>query len=253
MENDDLAGTAPAEVATAVTSTDPVQTGETNSPDAEKVFSQEELDQAIGKRLAREQRKWDRQNQAAQAPVPAPSPPQENFESVDAYADRLATQRAEQILQQREAKRQQDEVLNAYHEQEEDARLKYDDFQQVAYNPDLKISTVMAQSIQAADNGAEIAYFLGANPREAERISRLTQIAQAKEIGKIEAKLTSDPPTKRSSSAPPPIEAGTARGGTSKSFDTSDPRSIKTMSTSQWIEAERMRQIKQWEQKSKYR
>ena len=51
MDNDDLAGTAPEEVSTAVTSTDPVQTGETNSPDAEKVFSQEELDQAIGKGL----------------------------------------------------------------------------------------------------------------------------------------------------------------------------------------------------------
>ena len=168
----DLAVPAPEEVATAAASTDSVQAAEeTNSPDAEKVFSQEELDQAIGKRLAREQRKWDRQNQAAQAPVPAPSPPQENFESVDAYADRLATQRAEQILQQREAKRQQDDVLNAYHEQEEDARSKYEDFEQVAYNPNLKITTVMAQSIQASDNGAEIAYYLGANPREAERIS----------------------------------------------------------------------------------
>jgi len=30
-------------------------------------------------------------------------------------------------------------------------------------------------------------------------------------------------------------------------MDTTDPRSVKEMSTSDWIEAERMRQIKKWE------
>ena len=41
----------------------------------------------------------------------------------------------------------------------------------------------MAQTIQASDVGPDVAYYLGSNPREAERISRLSPYLQAKEIG----------------------------------------------------------------------
>ena len=214
-----------------------------------KTFSQEELDAAIGKRLAREQRKWEReQAQRAQPPVqPATPVAPEQFESTDAYVDALATQRAEQLLAQREQNKQRTELLESYHDREEKAREKYDDFEQVAYNPNLPITDVMAQSIQASDIGPEVAYHLGANPKEAERIARLSPILQAKEIGKLEAKLASDPPVKKTSNAPTPISPLTARSSGSPAYDTTDPRSIKTMSTSDWIEAERMRQVKKQE------
>jgi len=214
-----------------------------------KTFSQEELDAAIGKRLAREQRKWEReQAQRAQPPVqPATPVAPEQFESTDAYVDALATQRAEQLLAQREQNKQRTELLESYHDREEKAREKYDDFEQVAYNPNLPITDVMAQSIQSSDIGPEVAYHLGANPKEAERIARLSPILQAKEIGKLEAKLASDPPVKKTSNAPTPISPITARSTGSPAYDTTDPRSIKTMSTSDWIEAERQRQVKKQE------
>jgi hypothetical protein len=214
-----------------------------------KSFSQEELDAAIGKRLAREQRKWEReQAQRAQPPVqPATPVAPEQFESTDAYVDALATQRAEQLLAQREQNKQRTELLESYHDREEKAREKYDDFEQVAYNPNLPITDVMAQSIQSSDIGPEVAYHLGANPKEAERIARLSPILQAKEIGKLEAKLASDPPVKKTSNAPTPISPLTARSSGSPAYDTTDPRSIKTMSTSDWIEAERQRQVKKQE------
>jgi hypothetical protein len=75
----------------------------------------------------------------------------------------------------------------------------------------------------------------------------MTPLAQAKEIGKIEAKLSDNPPVKKTSNAPAPISPVTARSTGSPSHDTTDPRSIKSMSTSQWIEAERARQIKKLE------
>jgi hypothetical protein len=137
--------------------------------------------------------------------------------------------------------------LSAYHEREEAAREKYDDFEQVAYNQNLPITTVMAQTIQASDVGPDVAYYLGSNPREAERISRLSPYLQAKEIGKIEAKLVDNPPVKKSTNAPPPIKPVTAKGSSGGGYETTDPRSISSMSTSEWIEAERRRQIKQWE------
>ena len=212
---------------------------------APKSFSQEELDAAIGKRLAREQRKWERervQPVVQQAPVTP-----EQFASNEDYVEALADQRAEQKIAEREQRKQQAEILETYHDKEEEVRAKYDDFEQVAYNPNLPITTVMAQSIQASDNGPEVAYHLGANPREAERISRLSPIMQAKEIGKIEAQLAANPPVKKTSNAPAPISPVSARTTGSPAYDTTDPRSIKSMSTSEWIEAERLRQVKKHE------
>jgi hypothetical protein len=214
----------------------------------EKKYSQAEIDAMIGKRLAREQRKWEREQQQRAAEtqiVKAPSATSaEQFESPEAYAEALAYQKAEELIARREAAKQQSQVLESYQEREEAARDKYDDFEQVAYNPKLPITNVMAETIQSSDIGPELAYYLGSNPKDAERISRMTPLAQAKEIGKIEAKLANDPPVKRTTSAPAPISPVTARSSGAPSHDTTDPRSIKSMTTSQWIEAERARQIK---------
>jgi hypothetical protein len=216
-----------------------------------KTFSQEELDAAIGKRLAREQRKWEReqaQRQSEQQTLrAAPTASPDQFESTEAYADALAYQKAEELIAKREAAKQQSQVLESYHDLEEEARTKYDDFEQVAYNPKLPVTNAMAETIQSSEIGPELAYYLGSNPKEAERISRMTPLSQAKEIGKIEAKLVSAPPVKKTTSAPAPISPVTARSSGSPAFDTTDPRSDKTMTASQWIEAERARQRKKWE------
>lgn len=216
-----------------------------------KTFSQEELDAAIGKRLAREQRKWEReqaQRQSEQQTLrAAPVATADQFESTEAYAEALALQKAEELIAKREAAKQQSAVLESYHDLEEEARSKYDDFEQVAYNPKLPVTSVMAETIQSSEIGPELAYYLGSNPKEAERISRMSPLGQAKEIGKIEAKLVSAPPVKKTTSAPAPISPVTARSSGAPAYDTTDPRSTKTMTDSQWIEAERRRQQKKWE------
>ena len=214
-----------------------------------KTFSQEELDAAIGKRLAREQRKWEREQAARQTVPVAPKemPSIDNFESTDAYAEALALRKAEELVAQRDRQKEQAQVVEAYSEREEKARDKYDDFEDVVYNPKLRITDVMAESIQSSDNGPDLAYWLGSNPKEAERIARLSPILQAKEIGKIEVRLADNPPVKKSTSAPTPISPVTARSSGSPSHDTTDPRSIKSMTTSEWIEAERNRQIRKHE------
>ena len=211
--------------------------------EAAKVFSQEELDAIVGKRLAREQRKWERE-QAQRAPVqrnqdiPDYVDPA-NAASIEAYA--------EQLIAQREAAKQQATIAEAYYDREEDIRLKYDDFDQVAYNTNLPVTEYMAQAIQASDIGPEVIYWLGSNPKESGRIAQLPPILQAKEIGKLEANLASNPPVKKTSTAPAPIVPVTARTSGAPAFDTTDPRSIKNMSTSEWIEADRLRQTKKYE------
>ena len=253
--NDDNALTpadAPAPASESEATAAPI--AETTRPEDQttetpKSFTQEELDAIVGKRLAREQRKWEREQ--AQRTVPtAPSelPPPDQFDSVETYAKAYA----EQMLREREVQKQRSEYVEAYHDREEDARGKYDDFEQVAYNPNLRITTVMAETIQTSDVGPDVAYYLGSNPKEADRISRLSPILQAKEIGRIEATLVSNPPVKKSSSAPTPISPVTARSNGTSTYDTTDPRSIKSMTTSEWIAAERARQVKKLEA-SKFR
>jgi hypothetical protein len=255
MDNEILAeAPAPEQEATAAPEPEvnsPEVSTEQTDQQSEKTYTQAEIDAMIGKRLAREQRKWERdqQQRAAETQIvkAAPTTSAEQFESPEAYAEALAYQKAEELIAQRDAAKQQSQVLESYQEREESARDKYDDFDQVAYNPKLTITNVMAETIQSSDIGPELAYYLGTNPKDAERISRMTPLAQAKEIGKIEAKLSDNPPVKKTSNAPAPISPVTARSTGSPSHDTTDPRSIKSMSTSQWIEAERARQIKKYE------
>ena len=242
---------APAPEATAVS--DPAQIAPDSQVEQveEKKFSQTDIDSMISKRLAREQRKWEREQTQRVAETQivhaAPTSTVDQFESPEAYAEALAYQKAEELIAKREAAKQQSQVLESYHDLEEVARDKYDDFEQVAYNPKLPITNVMAETIQSSDIGPELAYYLGSNPKDAERISRMAPLAQAKEIGKIEAKLAAEPPVKRTTSAPMPISPVTARASGSPAIDTTDPRSIKTMTASQWIEADRARQMKKLE------
>ena len=105
----------------------------------------------------------------------------------------------------------------------------------------------MAQTIQASEIGPDVIYWLGSNPKEADRIARLSPLLQAREIGKIEARLGANPPAKKTTTAPAPIAPVTARTASAPAYDTTDPRSVKSMSTSEWIEAERLRQVKKYE------
>lgn len=243
---------APEQAATAAPAPEDTTPAD-ESTQAPKLFTQEEMDAKFGKRLAQAQRKWEREQAQklaeleARRAMPVNPPAPDDFDNAARYAEALAEQKAQEMLRQREAAQQQAKLLETYHEKEEDARGRYDDFEQVAYNPSLPVTDVMAQSIQASDTGPDIIYWLGSNPKEAARISNLPPILQAKEIGKIEARLAADPPVKKTSTAPAPIAPVTARSTSSPAYDTTDPRSLKTMSTSDWIEAERQRQIKKWE------
>jgi hypothetical protein len=249
-EETEVVQTTPAPDATIATGADvATKSAEPTTPDSDKVFTQAEIDAIVGKRLARERRNWERENSeraeaqkaAERAAKPAPKP--EQFQDPTAYAEALAENIAEKKIA---AKAQEQQFLKAretYDEKASAAREKYDDFDVVTENDKLPISEFMAQAIMAADNGPEVYYHLGLNPKEAARIHSLPPILQAREIGKLEAKLSAEPPpTKKVSSAPAPISPVKApAAGSNRTVDTTDPESVKKMSTSEWIAAENAR------------
>lgn len=244
-ENEEILST---EVEPELTDTVSEETVEQENQEPEKKFSQEDIDRAISKRLAREQRKWEREQAARNERVPVEAVDASQYESTEEYALAIA----EKLLEQRERQKQNHEVLESYIDREEEAIAKYDDYRQVVYNDRLMITDAMAEAIRSAENGPDVAYHLGSNPKEAERIARLSPLLQAKEIGRIEAKLSNEPPkAKQTTRAPEPISPVNSARPSSAAVDTTDPRSIKTMTTSQWIEAERQRQIRNWEAKNR--
>jgi len=254
MDNE-LAG-APAAAPEVTATPAPEQTipPEGQTAEVSKTFTQEELDAIVSKRLAREQRKWEREQKSRpELAAPPPTLRPDDFDNAQNYAEAIAEQKAQEILAQRQVDAERQATVEAYHDREEDARTKYDDFEQVAYNPKLPITEVMAQTIQASEIGPDVIYHLGSNPKEAERIAKLSPFLQAREIGKIEARMATNPPAKRTTAAPAPIAPVTARTTGSPAYDTTDPRSVKNMSTSEWIEAERLRQRKVWEAKHNLR
>lgn len=227
-----------------------VSTPEVDTPEvAPRTFTQEEMDAIIGKRLAKEQRKWSRDQTQVPSRPPVDVVP-ENFSSNEAYIDALATQRAETLIVQREQSRAQAEIRDGYADKVLDAKEKYADFEKVAHH-DWDPTPAMAEAIFASEIGPDIAYYLGSNRAEATRIAKLPSPAmQAKEIGRLEAKLIIDPvPAKRVSDAPAPITPVKARSVNTPAYDTTDSRSVKQMTTSKWIEHERARLRKIYEAK----
>lgn len=101
------------------------------------------------------------------------------------------------------------EVTEAFN----DTRNKYKDFNEVISQQDLTITKDMVKALAETDDPGEVAYYLGKHKDEATRIAALPPLAQAKEIGKLEARLQHKP-GKKLPSAPDPINP--VKGGDSK-------------------------------------
>ena len=130
--------------------------------------------------------------------------------AAEAAAARAAQETAGQAAQAAAAEAQR-EALNAdWTAKRAAATAKYPDYIAVAEG-DHPVSMPMAEAIMRADNGADIAYYLGKNPEESARIAALPYFAsQITEIGKISAQLAA-PQSRRTRSRPiEPVESGAA-------------------------------------------
>lgn len=230
-----------------------------------KTLTQEEVEELVSKRLARAQRKWQREQdqrlaqmmarpQPQSEPQPNAKPTPDQFKTTEEYVEAVADWKAEQKISEKltawerqQIERQQQSArqrtVDEFRQREDAARDKYEDFDSVAYNPELPITQAMAETIQQSETGCDLAYYLGKNPQEAARIAQLSPFLQAKELGKLEAKIASIPAPKKPSGAPAPINP-VKPAGSGSFVDTQDPKSLEKLGTSAWIEAERQRQIR---------
>lgn len=154
----------------------------------------------------------------------------EDFNDIDEYANAKAKFEAENILKSHQAslqaennKRQLQSLASSWEEKSTRADGKYDDFDEVV--GDLKPVNALTIAIMQAENAEDVAYYLGKNLKEAQRLAGLDPIAQIREIGRLEAKLLSDPPKpKTPSQAPAPISplSGKSAVNNGEPLDTDD-------------------------------
>ena len=160
---------APVENEEPTTSNDEAENSFKRKKGAEKRISE-----LVAKQRAAE-RELERYKALAEGKGEAPNP--DDYEAGEYDPRYIAAVATAEIKaeQRREAVEQQaavDAELNqqkqaAFQSQIEAAKSRYDDFEQVALNPNLPITDDLAQVIAASEKGADLAYYLGKNPQEA--------------------------------------------------------------------------------------
>lgn len=103
-----------------------------------------------------------------------------------------------------EARTRANETRAKFLRRAEAVRAKHGDFDEVLSNPALAASRAVVAVIREAEDGPELAYWLGKNLDEAERIASLSPARAALELGKISARLAM-PSRRTESAAPDPV------------------------------------------------
>ena len=115
------------------------------------------------------------------------------------------TQRDLTAKQQQDFQRvQQQQLRTSWNEKVARAEDKYDDFDQVV--GDLEPNSPFVAALMKVDNGEDVAYHLGKNPKEASKIAEMYPLDQVLQIALLSAKLSAKPAEpKTPSKAPAPI------------------------------------------------
>lgn len=236
---------APAEVSapveTAPTTAQPAE-GDTAPTPPAKTFTQSDLDRILARERAKESRRAERfgyeramreaaEKQLAEIRTPPTSSPQTGDEPqqsqfhdydsyVKAYARWTVQQELRTVSKQAEEQRSRSEAEKSAAEVM--AKLapgakKYEDFHDVVFADDLRITKDMAETIlDLGSDGNDVAYFLGTHPQEAERIAGLSKVGQVREIDKLATTLKAPP---KVTTAPPPITPNTGTGTVEKRLE----------------------------------
>jgi hypothetical protein len=132
--------------------------------------------------------------------------PDEWAAAVLEHAERRASKSVEGRLQQLDQQRSQQDVVNGWEAKERDFATQTPDYldriheltEAVQFHPDF------LGALAGSDHGPAIAYHLANHLDVADRLSRMSPVAAAVELGRIEAQLTAPKPNKPVTKAPEP-------------------------------------------------
>tara|TARA_R110000751_G_scaffold121956_2_gene222551 strand:+ start:1300 stop:2082 length:783 start_codon:yes stop_codon:yes gene_type:complete len=142
-------------------------------------------------------------------------PDPDNFETTEDYNEALIDYKVEQRAQRFETDRkqtqaqqekytQEQEIKTSFAKRQEIAMEKYDDYLEVAGNPDVLVSPEMKDNIMDSEMSADLMYYFGNNPDEAKKLLNLRGKQLTRKFGTIEASIKK-PTQKKKTQAPAPI------------------------------------------------
>lgn len=151
--------------------------------------------------------------------TPAEGEPRlEQYDDIEKYAEAKAEYRKEQAIKQFQAEQakartqqQIERISQEWESKAAEAESTWEDFHEVV--GELQPNSHFAVALMRTDPA--VAYHLGKNIKEAQRIAALDPIDQLVAIGKLSAKLESEPvAAKTPSKAPPPINPVSGKAAT---------------------------------------
>ena len=129
-------------------------------------------------------------------------PRSDDFETDEEFVEALVEWKAEVKQRQWSERQDADSRQRAVHNWHGAARAKYVDWDRV-FHDNLPVSTTMAEVLLQSEAGVDVAYHLGQNPAETQRIANLPPSRQAYELGRLETKLANQPPPQRTQTKAP--------------------------------------------------
>ena len=119
-----------------------------------------------------------------------------------------AQKQATQAQQQQTAATRETELVTQAKALFDKGTEEFDDFEEVAADPELPVTEAMTAAMLASDIGHQVQYHLGSHPDEAARIAKLNPVQQVREMALLEASLSAPKakPKKKTTSAPEPIK-----------------------------------------------
>jgi len=223
----------------------------TENEEPEKNRVQERIDELTKARREAEREKeyWRemamKSEKSEQTPVKAPEPVEvktlEDFDFDErAYTSYIfeqarneAVQAAKHALQEDNTSREAQTRQREFQAKEKEYAKEMPDYMQVTRDTSLPLTKEMVDIASSSDQGPAILYHLAKNPDISEMIAGLPPLIAAREMGKIEAKLSKEAKSTSKAPPPPPKIKGVDAG---LKVAPDDPSSDK-LSTEKWLEA----------------
>lgn len=176
-------------------------------------------------------------------PVPEPERPnREGFETTEDYEDALFEWRDAKLSHAKQDSQPEPEAGQISAEQAAAIESFESALEEIAPDAILTVmeddwpcSTAMTEYIMSSEDPANLAYHLATNTDIAEKISKVSPIQVARELAKVEGKLSETNPGAHEKPPPPPADTGRATG-----TGVTDP---DKMSTNQWVAERRAGRI----------
>lgn len=127
-------------------------------------------------------------------------PDKDKFGTHDEYIEALAEWKADQKFKAIEEERKQNSAkeaaqkrLNDHFSRVETFKEDHEDFDETWSSLKVPLTLAMTEAIKESDLGPDLMYALAKDPKECARIAKLTPLAAARELGKLEIKVSKSP------------------------------------------------------------